>query len=152
MERNYKDMQQVLQTRVLLASQKIGTALGDMRQLTVTENLGIGVVNLERLQQSPQGVLLSLGAGVFRDAVLVESSLVADADGMLVVVPGMGSDEVLMTSLVGLSIAGDVIMVAGEPESRLVTGNQPGDRERTVATRRATMNDNKIYFSHIISH
>ena len=107
---------QGLQVSVLLARQEIGTGLGDAGQLAVTEDLGIGVVDLQRLQQVPHGGFLLLGAGVGSMAVGQQATLVADADGVLVVVPCMGSRQVLVPRLVHLAVAGDVIVVAGEPE------------------------------------
>ena len=70
----------VLQLGVLLRREEVGTGLGDVGQLTVAENLGVGVVRLQGPQQGPHGVLLGLGAGVGRMAVGEQTALVADAD------------------------------------------------------------------------
>lgn len=43
----------VLQRGILLRDKEVGTGLGDVRQLTVTENPSVGVVVLQRLQQRP---------------------------------------------------------------------------------------------------
>ena len=138
----------VLQRGVLFRGKEVGTGLGNVRQLAVAENLSVGVVLLQRLQQCPQGVLLGLGAGVGRMAVGEQTALVADADRVGVVVAGMGTGEVLVPGLVGLAVAGDVVMIAGEAKAGLVAGNERGDRERTVFARRGTVNDNHIYPSH----
>ena len=119
-----------------------------MGQLAVAENLGVGVVLLERLQQMPEGGLLLRRAGVGRVTVGKQTALVADADGMGVVVAGVGTGEVLMTGLVKLAVAGDVVVVAGETETGRVAGNQRLHRERTVLARRTAMNDNQINLSH----
>ena len=70
----------VLQLRVLFRGEEVGTGLGDVGQLAVAENLGVGVIRLQRPQQRPHGVLLGLGAGVGRMAVGEQTALVADAD------------------------------------------------------------------------
>ena len=57
-----------------------------------------------------------------------------------------------MPRLVQLSVAGDVVVVAGEPEARLVAGNESGNGEWSVAARGTAMHDNQIYSSHNISH
>ena len=70
----------VLQLGVLLRGEEVGTGLGDVGQLAVAENLGVGVIRLQGLQQGLHGVLLGLGAGVGRMAVGEQTALVADAD------------------------------------------------------------------------
>ena len=138
----------VLQRGVLLRGEEVGTGLGDMGQFAVAENLGIRVVHLQGLQQGPQGVLLGFGAGVSRMAVGEQTALVADTDRVGVEMAGMGTDEVLVPGLVGLSVAGDVIVVSREAEAGLMTGNERGDREWAVFARRGTVNDYKVYSSH----
>lgn len=44
--------------------------------------------------------------------LLVETALVADADGVGVVVAGMGADHLFGAAEVQLSVAGDVVVVA----------------------------------------
>jgi len=89
----------------------------------------------------PERGFLSLGTRVGLTTFLIETALVADTDGVLVVVAGMGPDEILMTGLINLTITGDVVMVAGEAETGLVTGYQVFHGEGTVAARRAAMHD-----------
>ncbi len=84
----------------------------DTFQLAVPDDLGIRVVLFQRDEQRVEGELLSWGAGVGRTAFFVETSLVADADGVGVVVAGMGADHLLGTTEVQLSVAGDVVVVA----------------------------------------
>ena len=79
----------------------------------------------------------------------VETSFIADANAVLVVVLGMGAGEVFMTRLVHLTITGDVIVVGGEAETGLVAGDEVSDRERTVAARGATVDDDEINASHL---
>ena len=138
----------VLQRGVLFRGKEVGTGLGDMGQLAVAKDLGIGVVLLQGLQQGPHSVLLCFGAGVGRMAVGEQTALVADTDRVGVEVAGVGSDEVLVPGLVSLPVSRDVIVVSREPEAGLMTGNERGDREGPIFAGRGTMNDNKVYFSH----
>ncbi len=71
----------------------------------------------------------------------VEAALIADANAVLIVVLSMGASEVFMTRLVHLTITGDVIVIGGEAKTGLVAGNEVSDRERTVAARGATVDD-----------
>ena len=118
----------------------------------MTEDDGIRIVGLQRLQQGMQGSLLLPGAGVGIKAVRSQPTFIAHADTVLVVVPGMGTDKILMPGLVQLTIAGDVVMIAGEPETGIVTGNEVLDGEPTVGTGGRAVNDDQINFTHNISH
>jgi len=138
----------LLQISVLFRGEEVGTGLGDVRQLAVAEDLGIGVVLLQGLQQGPQGVLLGLGAGVGRMAVGEQAALIADADRVGVVVAGMGTGEVLVPGLVGLPVSRDVVVVSRESEAGLMAGNERGNGERPVFAGCGAVNDNHIYPSH----
>lgn len=95
--------------------------------------------------------MLLLGRpGIGRTALGVETSLIADANAVLIVVLSMGASEVFMTRLVHLTITGDVIVVGGEAETGLVAGDEVSDRERTVAARGATVDDDEINASHLV--
>ena len=102
----------------------------------MTKDPGIRVVLPEGFQQVPEGALLSFGTSVSLLAVDVEASLVTHSDGVFVVVPGMRTDEVLMTGLIYLSITGDVVVVAGEPEALRMIGNEGLNRVGFVLPRR----------------
>lgn len=86
--------------------------------------------------------------GIGRTTLGVETSLIADANAVLVVVLGMGAGEVFMTRLEHLTITGDVIVVGCEAETGLVAGNEVSDRERSVAARGATVDDDEVNASH----
>ena len=88
------------------------TGFVDALQFAVADDLGIGIVLLQRAEQREEGLLLGRGAGVGGTATFVEASLVADADGVGVVVAGMGSDHLLGATEVQLSVAGDVVVIA----------------------------------------
>ena len=122
-----------------------------MRQLTVAEDPGIGMVGLQRLQQMPEGSLLLSGARVGRMFQLVQASLVAYADGVLVIASGMGADEVFMTGLVDVSITGDIVMIPREAETVFMVGNEPFDGVRAVAARGTAVDDDEIDASHLLN-
>lgn len=128
-----------------------GTVLTDARKVAMTENLGIRIVLLQGTEKGNESGLLFGSTGVGRIAMGVETSLIADADGVLVVMPGMGADEVFMTRLIHLTVPGDVIVIGGEAEASLVTGDELGDREGPVAARGATVDDDEINASHFFN-
>ena len=47
-----------------------------------------------------------------------------------------------MTGLVHVTVAGDIVVVASEPETGVVAGDKVLDGEPTVAARGAAVNDN----------
>ena len=73
---------------------------------------GVGVVEAEAPKERCHAALLGVGAGVGGEAAGVEAALVADADGVGVVVLGVGSYHRLGTTGVDLAVAGDVVVVA----------------------------------------
>ena len=84
--------------------------------------------------------------------MLVEPALVADAEAMLVIPLGMGANQVLVARLVGLSVAGDVVVVARESEPSVVTADEGCHGKRLITPRGRAMNDNEVYCSPNISH
>ena len=88
------------------------TGLVDALQFTVADDLGIGIVLLQRTEQRVEGQLLGGSPGVGRTALLVEAPLVADADGVGVVVAGVCADHLFGAAEVELAVAGDVVVVA----------------------------------------
>ncbi len=139
----------MLQRSILRFGIEAGTFFVDAREVAVTEDDGVGVVDAEGLQQSVQGGFLRCSAGVLGTALGVETSFVADADGVLVVVAGVGADEVLVARLVHFAVAGDVVVVASESEPAVVAGDERRHRERLVLPRRTAVNDYQINLSHI---
>ena len=131
----------ILNVLVLLLGIETGTVFVDAREVAVTEDDGFGVVDAERLKQGMEGGLLRCGARVLGTALGVQSTLVADADGVLVVVAGVGTDEVLVARLIYLAVALYVVVVAGEAEAAVVAGDERGDGERPVLAGRRTVNN-----------
>ena len=60
-----------------------------MRQFTVAEDAGSGILSCEFFQQLVERVLLGLSAGVGSFAVLIKTALIHDAQRTVVVVAGM---------------------------------------------------------------
>ena len=131
----------ILNVLVLLLGIEAGAAFTYVRQVAVTEDDGLGVVDAERLEQGVEGGLLRCGARVLGTALGVETAFVADADAVLVVVAGMGAGEVLVAGLIYLAVALYVVVVAGEAEAAVVAGDERGDGERPVLARRRTVNN-----------
>ena len=93
-------------------------------------------------------MLLGGSARVGSFAVLVQATLIADADGVLVVAFGMCPYQVLVPCLVHLSVAGNVVMIACEPEAGVVVGNKVLDGVPAVAAGGAAEEDDEIDFTH----
>ena len=125
-----------------------GAVLVDVGQVAVTEDPGIGVRGLQAAQQPEQGAFLPWGAGVGGVAVLVEASFVADAERVLVVAYGVGTDQLFVARLVGPAVAGDVVVVARESEAIRVTADECCHGKATVTARSRTVNDNQINVPH----
>ena len=90
------------------------------------------------------------GPGIGFMAFLVKTSLVADADGVGIVMAGMHADLTFITGLEQAAILLNVIVVADAfaMETGVVTGLEHFNSETLVAAGRRTMNDDQIYLSH----
>ena len=139
--RFFSHLRFTLQGRILSLGIETGTTFTYVRQVAVAENVGLGVLPAQVFQQALQGDFLLGCAGVGRFAVGCQSALVADADGVLVVVAGVGAGEVLVARLVQLAVALYVVVVAGEAEAAVVAGDERGDGERPVLAGRRTVNN-----------
>ena len=105
----------------------------DTRELTVTEDASIRVVGCEFLQQLIQGVLLGLGTGVGRMAVLVETSLIDDAKGAPVVAFYMDALDRLGQERDDTAIVTDIVVVGHLAVFLLSAVDQGFDTEGSVA-------------------
>ena len=115
----------------------------------MSDNLGIRIVLFQRDEQRVESELLGWGAGVVGTPLLIETALVADADGVGVVVAGVCADHLLGTAEVQLSVAGDVVVVAAAlPATGFVHLVEPFQRNMLVRSRCRAVNDNQIYSSH----
>lgn len=78
---------------------------------------------MEPRQQGSHALTLSLGARVAGIACSVQAALIADADGVLVMVFAVGADLPQRTPFMHLTVARDIIMVADVlPPSLQVVG------------------------------
>ena len=121
----------------------------DAFEFTVTEDFGIGVIDLQGSEQGDEGCTLGRGTGVFSTTFLVETTLVADSDGVGIVVSGMGSDHLFGTAEVELTITRNIIVVATTvPAFGTVHIVEHLKRQVLVRAARRTVNYNQIYSSH----
>ena len=112
---------------------------------------GLRMLSLQAAEQSQQSPFLARRARVGRIAVAVEASLIAYAQRVCVIPLRMGPDELLMPRLECPPAAGDVVVVAREPEPVAMAPYQRRHRKRPVAPRRRAVHHDKIYTSHNIS-
>ncbi len=140
-----------LQILILRLCIEAGAVLVDVRQVAMAKDTGIGVVNLQRAEQGHQGCLLFPRTGIGWFPFRCQATFVANANRVLIVMSGVCPRQVLMPRLVHLSLTGDVVVVAGEPEAGVVTGDEILDREAAVTARGRAVNDDEIYASHFLS-
>ena len=93
-------------------------------------------------------MLLFLRASVVRLAFLIQTAFVADADGVGVVVLGMGALDGFGQQGDDIAIAADIIVVTALAVLGLACGNQGLHTEGTVALRGTTVNNDKVYCTH----
>ena len=94
---------------------------------------------------------LGRSTGIGRIAVLIETALVADADGAGVVVAGMCTSHLLRPADVQLTVAGDVIVVARVSEPLVVVAYKGRHWVWSVTARRAAVDNNHINLTHSIT-
>ena len=124
---------------------KARTFLLDTRQIAVAQNRGIRIILSQRIQQLLKRNLLRLSTRIRRMTILVQTTLVADANAMQVVVTGMRTHLVLMTARKQGAVLGDVIVVTNLCETTsLVARLQILNAEVLVHTGSAAMHYNQI--------
>ena len=127
------------------------TVLSDIRQVAMAQDLGIGIIHAQAMQQFLHRHLLCQGTGVGGMAVRVESALIADTYGVGVVVAGMSPCDALRPAGIEGAVLGDVIVIADGVEAAcLMTGFQLFNSEVLVHSRGAAMHHNQIDVSHDI--
>ena len=137
-----------LQARILCEGIEAGAVLVDVGEVAMAEDAGIGMGLLQATEQAQQGAFLTGRAGVVGIAVLVEAPFVADAERVLVVAYGVGTDQLLVARLVGPAVAGDVVVVARESEPFRVTADEGCHGKVLVRARGRTVDDNQIDVAH----
>jgi len=109
---------------------------------------GFGVCGFEAMQLFQQGLFLLRCACVGRSSELVQPTFVANTQGVLIVAYGMSTDKLFVACLIGLAVAGDVVVVTCESEAFRVTADECCHGKTTVAARGATVNYNQIDMTH----
>lgn len=97
---------------IVLVAREAGTLLADVGEVAVAADLRLGIGCLEILQEEEQRLFLLQRPGVGITALLIHAALVADADGMLVVVEHMGAGILLRTAFVDVALTVDVPVIA----------------------------------------
>ena len=121
----------------------------DTFQLAVAHNLCIGVIDLQTSEQRDEGCTLGRSTSVGRTTTFVEASFVTDADGVGIIMSGMGADHLFWTTLMKLAVTGDVVVVAAAvPAFGTVHLVKPFETQMLVRPARRTVNHNQIYSSH----
>lgn len=122
----------------------------DTFELTMAHDFCVRVIGFQGAEQGDESCTLGWRAGVFRTPFLIQASFIADTDGVGVVMPGMHTDFFLVTGLIELAVALDVVVIADTfvVEAGIVAGAKHVDREALVAAGRRTMNNNKGYCTH----
>lgn len=124
---------------------KARTLLLHTRQIAVAQDGGIRIILSQRIQQLLKRNLLRLSTRIRRMTILVQTTLVADANAMQVVVTGMRTHLVLMTARIQSAVLGDVIVVTNLCEATsLVARLQILNAEVLVHTGSAAMHYNQI--------
>ena len=127
------------------------TVLSDIRQVAMAQDLGIGIIHAQAMQQFLHRHFLCQCTSVGGMAVRVESALIADTYGVGVVVAGMSPCDALRPAGIEGAVLGDVIVIAdGVEAAGLMTGFQLFNSEVLVHSRGAAMHHNQIDVSHDI--
>ena len=137
-----------LQARILRTSIEAGASLVDVGEVAVAEDAGVWVCFLQATEQAQQSTFLGFGAGVGGMTVLVKAALVANAERMLVIAFGVGTNQIFVARLISRAIARDVVVVACESESFRVTADEGCHGKVLVAARGRTVNHNQINVPH----
>lgn len=113
-------------------------------------NLGIGIEQLQLLQQLDERCFLPLSASVGRSPLGIQSAFVAYADAVGVVAPGMGTHLGGWTARIDGSILADVEMVADVAPVILchVTVAQGFQGEVLGGSGRRAVDNDQVDFSH----
>lgn len=121
----------------------------DVGQIAVTDDLGLGVGQLQTLQEVVEGGLLRRCPSILVATLWVEATFVTDANGVLVVVAGVGSSHFLRTTEMDFSIPGDIVVVAAAIiTARSVTAVEVFEREGPIAAGCAAVQHHVLHFKH----
>ena len=122
-----------LQLGILDAGGETRAVLGYVGQLTMADDAGSGILGSELLQQFIESVLLSLGTGIGTTAFLVQTTLIDNAQGTVVVVAGMDALDSLWQQGYDIAITAYIVVVATLAVLGFSAGNEVLHAERAVA-------------------
>ena len=145
----HHSLPEVIEIVAVLLTGEAGAGFVDAFEFTVTEDFGIGVIDLQGSEQGDEGCTLGRGTGVFSTTFLVETTLVADSDGVGIVMPGVSTDHLLGATEVELTITRNIIVIAtAVPAFSTVHLVELLERNVLIRARCRTVNYNQIYSSH----
>lgn len=130
---------------VVLAGEETRAILCYMRQLAVTHDVGRGIFVLEFLEELEHRVLLSFSAGVFRLAILIQTTFIADAKRAMVVVTGMNALNRLWQQRDDVAIALDVVVIRALSVLGFASSDEGFNAEGAVAFRRTAVDDEQLH-------
>ena len=115
----------------------------DTFEFAMADDLGIGIVHLQRVEQREESLLLGQGSSVGSTALLVETTFVADTDRVGIIMAGVGSDHRLGATKMQLSVAGDIVVIAAAlPAAGLVHLVEHLQRYMLIGSARRAVNYN----------
>ena len=103
----------------------------DAGELAVTEDAGIGIVEGQGFEQLVEGVLLGFGASVGRLAVGIETALIDNTEGAVVVALDMNTLDTLGEQGDDAAIVTDVVVVRDLTETLEASADKALDTEGT---------------------
>ena len=140
---------EVVDVGVLALHIQAGTGLVDVGQIAVADDLSLGVGQLQTLQEVVEGGLLRRCTGILVATLRVETTFVTDANGVLVVVAGMGSSHFLRTTEMDFSIAGYIVVVAATGIAfGSMTAVEVFEAEGLITARCAAVQHDQLHFEH----
>jgi len=110
----------------------------------MTNDAGFGVLGGEFLQQLVERVLLGLGAGVFCNASCIQTTLIHNTEGTVVVVAGMNALNALWQQGDDTAIIADIVVVRALAILGFAAGNEVFHTERSVAGVGDTVDDDEL--------
>lgn len=123
----------------------------DVWQVAVTDDLGPGIGQFQTLQEVVEGSLLRRCTSIFVAPLRVEPPFVADANGVLVVVAGVGPSHLLRTTEMDFSIAGYIVVVAATGIAfGSMTAVEVFEAEGLITARCAAVQHDQLHFEHRI--
>ena len=120
----------------------------DIGEVTVTQDLCLGMFPFEPLEQCKERSLLFDGPGIGRFALLIQPSFVAYTQGTTVIALGMSTYELLVACLGDGAVACDVVVVACEPEAVGVVADELHHGVMPIATGGGAVHYDEIDATH----